>query len=232
MLRNARPLNVAMFLGLSCVLGATPLIANSASSSVNYSFTRSVIDSDGGTLSSSNYRIRNSVGQPSAIHTYVSTNYRVVSGFMAIPATDTDNDGIVDGIDNCISDANPYQLDTDVDGLGDVCDSDDDNDGLTDAEENALGTDSLLADTDGDGLDDFTETNMDGNPADYQVGVDTDPLDKDSDGDGLTDGYEVNISGTSPTSATTLNFNQCDLNEDGDVNLGDLLLLQRQILGL
>lgn len=37
---------------------------------------------------------------------------------------DTDNDGIEDSIDNCVSIANPNQNDLDNDGIGDVCDND------------------------------------------------------------------------------------------------------------
>ncbi|MDE0557279.1 MAG: thrombospondin type 3 repeat-containing protein [Candidatus Poseidoniaceae archaeon] len=50
------------------------------------------------------------------------------------PATkqDMDNDGIPDINDNCPSDSNPTQANTDFDSEGDACDSDDDNDGLTD----------------------------------------------------------------------------------------------------
>ncbi|MFL0160989.1 T9SS type B sorting domain-containing protein [Aquirufa salirivi] len=43
--------------------------------------------------------------------------------------TDTDGDGLVDFEDNCPSTYNPNQLDTDNDGLGNVCDDDLDNDG-------------------------------------------------------------------------------------------------------
>jgi hypothetical protein len=62
---------------------------------------------------------------------------------------DGDNDGIADAVDNCPSDYNPAQTDTDGDGLGDVCDDDDDNDGFTDEVETYLGTDPLDACPDG-----------------------------------------------------------------------------------
>ena len=35
---------------------------------------------------------------------------------------DSDNDGVIDAQDNCISTSNPDQLDTDEDGIGDICD--------------------------------------------------------------------------------------------------------------
>lgn len=48
----------------------------------------------------------------------------------------SDSDGIQDNLDNCPNDANADQLDTDGDGLGDVCDPDDDNDGIEDFRDN------------------------------------------------------------------------------------------------
>ncbi len=77
----------------------------------------------------------------------------------ATPNPDTDTDTIENTQDNCPSVSNQDQRDTDNDGQGDACDNDDDNDGLTDAEELALGTNPLKADTDGDSVfdsqDDF-----------------------------------------------------------------------------
>lgn len=60
---------------------------------------------------------------------------------------DDDGDGIPDGEDL-------YPLDTDNDGIDNVDDPDDDNDGLLDVEEERMGTDPLLRDTDLDGYDD------------------------------------------------------------------------------
>lgn len=57
---------------------------------------------------------------------------------------DRDNDGIVDGIDNCPTVPNTNQVDTDNDGQGNACDVDDDNDGMSDSEEIAVGRNPLL----------------------------------------------------------------------------------------
>lgn len=43
--------------------------------------------------------------------------------------TDTDNDDVVDGVDNCINVANPEQTDSDDNGLGDACNDAEDTDG-------------------------------------------------------------------------------------------------------
>lgn len=47
---------------------------------------------------------------------------------------DSDNDGILDSVDNCINSYNPDQVDFDNDGIGDTCD-DSDLDGLVDSED-------------------------------------------------------------------------------------------------
>jgi hypothetical protein len=71
---------------------------------------------------------------------------------------DSDQDGLLQGDDNCPIVPNPDQKDTDGDGQGDACDADDDGDGLPDAVEALLGTNPLVADTDGDGLIDSADS--------------------------------------------------------------------------
>jgi hypothetical protein len=48
---------------------------------------------------------------------------------------DTDADGVLDGVDNCILDANTSQANFDGDTRGDACDADDDNDGTPDSDD-------------------------------------------------------------------------------------------------
>ena len=80
-------------------------------------------------------------------------NNIVVTG-MFTPVLDDDHDGIPNATDNCLSVANPDQLNTDHDSLGNACDDDMDGDGLSNEVESELGTNALVIDTDKDGADD------------------------------------------------------------------------------
>lgn len=86
--------------------------------------------------------------------------------------------------------------------------TDDDNDGLNYAEEFALGTDPLSADSDGDGLTDLFETTY----------SNTDPTLMDSNFNGCDDGQEcIGLCGCI-----------ADLDNDQNIGVGDLLLLLTQ----
>ncbi|MDC0464685.1 thrombospondin type 3 repeat-containing protein [Pseudomonadales bacterium] len=61
----------------------------------------------------------------------------------ATESLDSDGDSIGDNVDNCPSLSNSDQLNTDGDGAGNICDSDDDNDGYSDDAEAVDGTDPL-----------------------------------------------------------------------------------------
>lgn len=136
---------------------------------------------------------------------------------------DTDLDGIGNNADNCPTDANQSQLDTDQDQFGNVCDDDDDNDTLTDTEEAALGTDPLLADTDTDTLDDAVDncpliSNQDQTDTDQDQAGNV--CDDDDDGDGISDADEV-ASGTDPllldtdTDGVNDNLDNCPIDSNG-----------------
>ncbi|NRB42004.1 MAG: thrombospondin type 3 repeat-containing protein [Pseudomonadales bacterium] len=93
---------------------------------------------------------------------------------------DADNDGTPDHLDNCPNDDNGpnagpnNQLDTDGDGQGNVCDSDDDNDGLLDGvDANPTIKIGSCLDTDNDGAPNIACSGMTG--------------DSDDDGDGILD---------------------------------------------
>ncbi len=86
---------------------------------------------------------------------------------------DSDNDGIEDSIDNCLSVSNFVQTDTDGDGDGNACDPDDDNDGMPDDWEIANFLDPLLDDAHDD-ADEDGYTNLE------EYLEDTDPNDRAS----------------------------------------------------
>ncbi|WP_296687098.1 Ig-like domain-containing protein [Flavobacterium sp.] len=93
---------------------------------------------------------------------------------------DSDGDGISDAIEKGANGNAP--VDTDGDGTPDYLDLDSDNDGILDAVEKGTGT--TLVDTDGDGTPDYrdTDSDNDGISDAIEKGTGTTPLDTDGDG--------------------------------------------------
>lgn len=104
---------------------------------------------------------------------------------------DGDGDGAADDVDNCVEDANADQLDSDGDGMGDVCDPDDDDDKLFDEVDNCpLVKNPGQEDLDKDGVGDVCEedSDEDGVPnVDDNCPALANPDQKDLDGDGAGD---------------------------------------------
>ncbi len=101
--------------------------------------------------------------------------------------SDTDGDGLPDAYEIRVTTTRPDDVDTDGDGVTDP-DADLDGDGLANSRELELGTDPLSADDDRDRLNDSAE-----------LAFGTNLSDPDTDGDGLLDGVEVRL-GTDPLS--------------------------------
>jgi hypothetical protein len=76
---------------------------------------------------------------------------------------DNDDDGITNSSDNCPLMSNADQLDTDGDGIGDVCDDEVDGDDITNSSDNCpLMSNIDQLDTDGDGIGDVCDEDLDG----------------------------------------------------------------------
>jgi hypothetical protein len=122
---------------------------------------------------------------------------------------DADGDALIDRWDNCAAIANPGWPDSDADGEGDACDSDDDNDGLPDASDNCP-TAANAAQTDGDS--DALGDACDGCPADPLNDLDQDGICGDSDcapadpdnGQAPIVGDTLRVSGSSGTAVVYL----------------------------
>jgi MYXO-CTERM domain-containing protein len=156
-----------------------------------------------------------------------SSSYKAIRRDNVMDEPDKDGDGIGDSKDNCPSNKNTDQKDTDKDKKGNVCDTDDDGDGVVDTKDNCpLNSNANQKDTDGDKKGDTCDTDDDGDSVtddkdncplvENKGQLDTDKdtkgnaCDTDDDDDGLADG--------SDNCPTVANENQADTDEDGKGN--------------
>jgi hypothetical protein len=135
----------------------------------------------------------------------------IVNVLSQVDIPDTDEDGIPDVTDNCPGTKNPDQEDSDLDGVGDVCDDDTDNDGIDDLNDNCIFTiNPLQEDTDNDGIGDLCDNCINDANADQA----------DNDGDGIGDACDPDddndgVPDTTDNCPFTANPGQGDIDNDG-----------------
>ena len=136
---------------------------------------------------------------------------------------DTDGDADNDGADNCPLVKNAEQVDTDEDGTGNVCDTDDDADTVLDGVDNCpLIANTNQLDTDTDGVGDVCDTDIDGDTV--LNDDDVFPLDSgesaDTDGDKIGDNADncpaVANADQVNTDGLADGGNACDADDDED----------------
>ena len=125
---------------------------------------------------------------------------------------DSDGDGISDAIEKGANGASP--VDTDGDSTPDYLDLDSDGDGISDAVEKGTGTTPL--DTDGDGTPDYldTDSDNDGILDSVEKGTGTTPL--DTDGDGTPDYRDTDSDNDGIKDAVEKGTGSTPVDTDGD----------------
>lgn len=125
--------------------------------------------------------------------------------------TDTDGDGVIDGLESSTTDTDGDGVNNETDPANtDPCipnpnagPCDQDGDGLINSDEATAGTDPVNPDTDGDGINDGDELTNTTNPLDPCDPPNTTPAcNVDTDGDGILDGSEAQY-GTDPNNPDT-----------------------------
>jgi len=143
---------------------------------------------------------------------------------------DTDKDSVGNNTDNCPLIANTFQVNSDNDAFGDVCDTDDDNDGVLDSEDDfpidATKFNAVDADNDGWPTEQDSDDNNASIPSETFIDTDGDGLadsggltpDSDDDNDGVADiddTFSLDVNEWLDTDLDGIG-NNADLDDDND----------------
>ncbi|MFS4415160.1 hypothetical protein [Maribacter sp. 2307ULW6-5] len=137
-----------------------------------------------------------------------------------------DHDGLADELD-----PNPFNSDSDGDGIPDGMDADPDGDGTIDNGEDSDGDGINDAsdvdqtggmDSDNDGIDDAVLDPTDNDKDELQDGLDPNANDPDTDDDGITDGADVDVDGDGTNDNGTDSDND-GINDSSDNDSGEVV---------
>lgn len=171
---------------------------------------------------------------------YIASGLVTGAPFAVVATLDSDGDGLTDDYEANVAQTDPYDVDTDNDGLADGSGGvvpvatlpggvDLDSDGFVDGEQD-YGTSPISSDTDGDGVLDGDELSIYGiDPLVSNVG-DVGPRGAPDNSIDLADVVVLARLIHGAGAPTTVESILGDINHNGQLDAGDLLLLQAAVL--